>query len=408
MDVRYFGNIFYYLFLYSCVSPTTTNSKEVTIIIDRSGINRNATLILAQDGLNGDWKELTGTNGIYKFNVNDPDGVYSVAAVDKISNGDYNDIQLFHSTLAEEKTVNIAFSPDYNTDTDFATLTVYVPTPYATANISVFFLKKHEPNYRLEDASATVRIPKGRGELVAIISDPDLWSPLKVYVNRDFDFPSSKSLNIASSDLKDPGEGITGGSDGVLYNWILGKTLVPGHLNWNATIPETLINSPDKYMAEYMGWDLDWTNIFISWWKVTKDVPVTIKDGVKELSPATTTISATAVENNLPEITFDPYTSPISEYKTRYYSFDISKKVTIGDYTYPSQTHSIFITPGYLAKVGNVYKFPNITLSAWKDEYKPVTDYVVQSLGICLSPNTIDEINSLKVGTEWVIFNSTL
>jgi len=393
-------------FLYSCTSPTTTNSKEVTIVVDRTGVNRNATLILAQDGLSGEWKELTGTNGIYKFNVNDPDGVYSVAAVDKISNGDYNDIQLFHSTLAEEKTVNIAFSPDYNTDTDFATLTVYVPTPYATANISVFFLKHHAPNYPLEGASAAVKIPKGKGELVAIISDPDLWSPLKVYVNRNFDFPSSKPLTIANTDLKDPGEGITGGSNGVLYSWILGKTLVPGHLNWNATIPETLINSTDKYLAEYMGWDLDWTNIFISWWKVTKDVPVTIKDGVKALSPATTTISATAVENNLPEITFVPYTSPISEYKTRYYNFDLS--AIIGTDTYPTETHSIFITPGYLAKVENVYKFPNITLTAWKDEYKPVTDYVVQSLGICLSPNTIDEINSLKVGTEWTIFYSYL
>jgi len=47
-------------FLYSCTSLTTTNSKEVTITIDREGINRNATLILAQDGLNGDWEELTG------------------------------------------------------------------------------------------------------------------------------------------------------------------------------------------------------------------------------------------------------------------------------------------------------------------------------------------------------------
>ncbi|HPZ18666.1 MAG TPA: hypothetical protein PLL03_09650, partial [Fervidobacterium sp.] len=70
-------------FLYSCVSPTTTNSKEVTIVIDRSGANRNATLVLAQDGLEGTWKELTGTNGTYKFTVNDSDGVYSIVAVDE-------------------------------------------------------------------------------------------------------------------------------------------------------------------------------------------------------------------------------------------------------------------------------------------------------------------------------------
>lgn len=398
VDVRYFGNIFYYLFLYSCVSPTTTNSKEVTIIIDRSGINRNATLILAQDGLNGDWKELTGSGGIYKFTVDDPNGVYSVAAVDD-PDPDYEpQIQLFHSTLAEARTITLELWPD---DTDFATLTVNVPAAYATENVSVFFLKHHEPNSWLEDSSTTVNIPKGKGTLVAIISDrEDSNSPLKVYIKRDFNFLASGSLTISSSDLKNPAEEITGE---ITYSWLLDKTLVPGHLNWNATIPETLMNSTDKYMAEYNDWIMS-----ISWSKVTKDVPVTIKDGVKDLEPAATTISATAVENNLPEITFDPYTSPISGYSTKYYGFDISKKVTTGDYTYPSQTHSIFITPGYLAKVENVYKFPNITLTAWKDAYKPVTDYVVQSLGICLSPNTIDEINSLKVGTEWVIFNSTL
>ena len=389
-------------FLYSCTSPTTTNSKEVTIVVDRTGVNRNATLILAQDGLNGDWEELTGSGGIYKFTVDDPNGVYSVAAVDD-PDPDYEpQIQLFHSTLAEARTITLELWPD---DTDFATLTVNVPAAYATENVSVFFLKHHEPNSWLEDSSTTVNIPKGKGTLVAIISDrEDSNSPLKVYIKRDFNFLASGSLTISSSDLKNPAEDIT--DDEITYSWLLDKTLVPGHLNWNATIPETLINSTDKYLAEYMGWDLDWTNIFISWWKVTKDVPVTIKDGVKALSPATTTISATAVENNLPEITFVPYTSPISEYKTRYYNFDLS--AIIGTDTYPTETHSIFITPGYLAKVENVYKFPNITLTAWKDEYKPVTDYVVQSLGICLSPNTIDEINSLKVGTEWTIFYSYL
>lgn len=378
--------------LYSCL-PTTTNNTEVTIVVDRLGVYRNATLILAQDGLSGEWKELTGTNGIYKFNVNNPDGVYSVAAVDDSD----SEIQLFHSTLAEEKTVNIAFPPDY--DTDFATLTVYVPTDYASAKMSIAFLN-YSPllSFSLNDASATVKIPKGRGDLVIIIRNQDSETLSKIYVKRNFDFLSSQSITIAKNDLKDPAQQITGGTQLVFYNWILGKTIVPFFLNQNTAIPETVMNSEDKYVASYLNGDL--IKSYISWSKVTKDVPVTIKDGVKELSSATTTMSATTVENNLPKITFVPYTSPISEYKTRYYSFDISKKVTIGDYTYPSQTHSIFITPGYLAKVENVYKFPNITLTAWKDAYKPVTDYVVQSLGICLSPNTIDEINSLKIGTE--------
>ena len=131
------ATFFAIFFLYSCTSLTTTNSKEVTITIDREGINRNATLILAQDGLNGDWEELTGSGGIYKFTVDDPNGVYSVAAVDD-PNPDYEpQIQLFHSTLAEARTITLELWPD---DTDFATLTVNVPAEYATENVSVFFL----------------------------------------------------------------------------------------------------------------------------------------------------------------------------------------------------------------------------------------------------------------------------
>jgi len=387
------ATFFAVFFLYSCTSLTTTNSKEVTITIDREGINRNATLILAQDGLNGEWKELTGTNGIYKFNVNNPDGVYSVAAVDDSD----SEIQLFHSTLAEEKTVNIAFPPDY--DTDFATLTVYVPTDYASAKMSIAFLN-YSPllSFSLNDASATVKIPKGRGDLVIIIRNQDSETLSKIYVKRNFDFLSSQSITIAKNDLKDPAQQITGGTQLVFYNWILGKTIVPFFLNQNTAIPETVMNSEDKYVASYLNGDL--IKSYISWSKVTKDVPVTIKNGINELSPSTTTISATAVENNLPKITFVPYKSPISEYKTRYYSFAISKKVGDLYFTYTTQTHSILITPGYLSKVGNIYKFPNITLTVWKDEYKPVDDYFVQSLDICLSPNTIDEINSLKIGTE--------
>jgi len=392
------ATFFTVFFLYSCTSPTTTNSKEVTIVVDRTGVNRNATLILAQDGLNGDWEELTGSGGIYKFTVDDPNGVYSVAAVDD-PNPDYEpQIQLFHSTLAEARTVNLELWTD---DSDFATLTVNVPTEYATSNISVFFLKHHAPNYQLDGASVSLQMPKGKGTLVAIISDRDLWSPLKVYIKRDFNFPDSSSLTIPLSDLIDPEELIgTDEDNNIHYSWVLDKTLVPAHMSGDMKIPEGMMISTDKYKAEYY-------NGNISWWKVTRDVPVTIKAGVKELEPATTTITATAVENNLPKITFSPYVSTISDYSTRYYNFDISKKVTIEDYTYPTETHTITLTPGYLEAAGNVYMFPDIDLASW-EEYKPTDDYVIQSLGICLSPNTIDEMNSLKLGSEWAIFYSYL
>ncbi|HPT59155.1 MAG TPA: hypothetical protein PLD16_04930 [Fervidobacterium sp.] len=331
--------------------------------------------------------------------MDDPNGVYSVAAVDD-PDPDYEpQIQLFHSTLAEARTITLELWPD---DTDFATLTVNVPAAYATENVSVFFLKHHAPNSWLEDSSTTVNIPKGKGTLVAIISDrEDSNSPLKVYIKRDFNFQASGSLTISSSDLKDPAEEITGE---ITYSWLLDKTLVPGHLSWDMKIPEDMMSSTDKYLAEHFNGKED---IFISWWKVTRDVPVTIKPGITDLEPATTTITATAVENNLPKIKFSPYVSTISDYSTRYYNFDIFKKVTIGDYTYQSETHEITLTPGYLAAASNVYMFPDIDLPSW-EEYKPTADYVIQSLGICLSPNTIDEMNSLKLGSEWASFYSYL
>jgi len=66
------------------------------------------------------------------------------------------------------------------------------------------------------------------------------------------------------------------------------------------------------------------------------------------------------------------------------------------------------VTPGYLEKTDYVYTFPEITLDNWKSTYNPVANYVVQTLKICLSPNTIDQINSLTPGTEWTVFLSDL
>ncbi len=393
------ATFFAIFFLYSCVSPTTTNSKEVTITIDRLGVYRNATLILAQDGLNGDWKELTGTNGIYKFNVNDPDGVYSVAAVDDIPHSDYKDIQLFHSTLAEGKTIDIKFSADY--ETDFLTLTINFPATYEKSQAGIFFLSNHSFPM-IEQASVTTEILKGKGDLVVFIepdwnSEDEIDEFQKVYIKRDFEINDDKVITISESDLKAPGSFITADDTTVSYSWIINNTIVPSFSLRSKRIPSMATN--DRYLARYGNWI---ENTRFVWSKVTKDVPVTVSNEIKNFVPPTSPIiTATETDTDgLPKITFTPYESTISDYRTKYYEFELYKKETLEEYTYLTQTHSIFITPGYLAKVENVYKFPNITLTAWKDAYKPVTDYVVQSLGICLSPNTIDEINSLKIGTE--------
>ncbi|HCI28586.1 MAG TPA: hypothetical protein DE117_00130 [Fervidobacterium sp.] len=394
------ATFFAVFFLYSCTSPTqnngsnneTTNNEatnsDVTIVIDRSGANRNATLVLAQDGLEGTWKELTGTNGTYKFTVNNEQGVYSIAAVDEITNG--SQIRLFHGTLAEAKTVNIPFAP---VEVDYATLTINIPN-YPGAKVGVFFLNNHVYDYLDDNGSVPINISKGEGELVIFVYDENMDFQLtKIYLNRDFTLQSSKTLEISGTALENPSQ-IEG--EDVVYGWILDKTIVPAHAAYEKVkIPQDKIKDTDMYEA-YHHYFRDYLSVY--WTKITKDVPVTIPEGVKTLTPATTTISATGVENNLlPKITFSPYQSEISGYEVKYYKLHVNYNCYIT------------ITSGYLAQLSdNIYTFPNITLDNWKNEYNPSGNYVVYSLDICLSPNTIDEMNSLKVESEWVDFTTWL
>jgi len=409
------ATFFAVFFLYSCTPPTTNNgsnnettnneatNSEVTIVIDRAGVNRNATLILAQDGLNGEWKELTGTDGIYTFTVNNEQGVYSIAAVDESTPNAY--IQLFHSTLAEEKTIDIKFGADF--ETDFATLTINFPATCEASQVGIFFLSNHGfPE--VKQASVTIQMPKGKSDLVIFIQ-PD-WNIKdgidefqKVYIKRNFEIKNDETIIVNEGDLKAPGDLITTDDTSVVYSWIINNTFVPAFLT-TKKIPNMAIN--DRYLATYGYWI---ENTHVIWSKVTKDIPITVSNKIKTFAPPTSIISATTTDTNgLPEISFTPYESTISDYKTKYYEFDILEKVTSGGYTYVSPTHWIFVTPGYLAKVGNTYKFPNITLGQWKDEYKPASDYVMQNIEVCLSPNPIDEVSASKLGTEWLAFKLPL
>ncbi|HOQ39602.1 MAG TPA: hypothetical protein PK574_04160 [Fervidobacterium sp.] len=399
-------SVFLMIFLlYSCTSPTGTNegnkTNEVTITIDREGAQRNASFVAVQDGLEGTWKELTGSNGTYEYKVNDSAGVYSIVAVDEETGSDHFHTFLFHGTLAEAKTVNFEFK--YDESIDFARLSITVPESYANAAVSVFFLK-HEAPYNIpQDGKTVVELPKGSGELVVVIHDLDTGAATKVYIDRAFSFQGDKSLTIEESKLKSFGKEIEGGDSEITYYWVLSKTLVPGSVISNMKIPDEEVKSSDRYMAEY----LQWGEPFINWWKVTKEgIPTTVTEGIKTLGSAASTISDTGTENELPKVSFNRYESPITGYDVKYYNFDISKR--IGTDPSPVGTHFITVTPGYLEKTDYVYTFPEITLDNWKSTYNPVDNYVVQSLKICLSPNTIDQINSLAPGTEWTVFLSDL
>ena len=315
------ATFFAVFFLYSCTSPTTNNSSnneatnteatnsEVTIVIDRMGVNRNATLVLAQDGLNGEWEELKGSNGTYRFTVNDSDGVYSIVAVDEETHSDHFHTSLFHGTLAEAKTVNFEFDNDESVD--FARLSITVPESYANAAVSVFFLKHEAPYNSPQDGKTMVELPKGSGELVVVIHDLDTQAATKVYIDRAFSFQGDKSLTIEESKLKSFGKEIKGGDSEITYYWVLSKTLVPGSVISNMQIPDEEVKSSDRYMAEYS----QWGEPFINWWKVTKEgTPITVTEGIKTLGSAASTISATGTESELPKVTLNRYESPITGY----------------------------------------------------------------------------------------------
>jgi len=398
------ATFFAIFFLYSCTStkPTETNeTNEVTITIDRLGAHRNATFVAVQDGLEKTWEELSGSNGTYRFTVNNSDGVYSIVAVDEDTHSDHFHTFLFHGTLAEAKTVNFEFK--YDESIDFAKLSITVPESYANAAVSVFFLK-HGASYNCpQDGKTVVELPKGSGELVVVIHDLETQAATKVYIDRAFSFQGDKSLTIEESKLKSFGKEIKGGDSEITYYWVLSKTLVSGSVISNMQIPDEEVKSSDRYMAEYSQQE----ELLINWWKVTKEgTPITVTDGVKTLGSAASTISDTGTENELPKVTLNRYESPITGYDVKYYNFDISKR--IGTDPSPVGTHFITVTPGYLEKTDYVYTFPEITLDNWKSTYNPVDNYVVQSLKICLSPNTIDQINSLTPGTEWTVFLSDL
>lgn len=68
----------------SCIPLGNSESNQVIVQTNRQGHVTDVDLVYGKDGSTGTWQKLTGTNGIYKFQVKNPDGVYSVAAVNNM------------------------------------------------------------------------------------------------------------------------------------------------------------------------------------------------------------------------------------------------------------------------------------------------------------------------------------
>ena len=88
----------------SCVPvPPSSTAKEVVIQISRHGHLTNAHLVYTKDGLSGSWTKLTGTNGVYNFTVNDPQGLYSITVAEPEFGYRPKSVQFFHAKFSETK-----------------------------------------------------------------------------------------------------------------------------------------------------------------------------------------------------------------------------------------------------------------------------------------------------------------
>lgn len=246
------GLICVLVLLFACL-PLESTENEIIIQTSRLGYKTNVDLVYARDGLTGAWNKLTGTSGVYKFKVKNSDGLYSVVAVSKTPNA--TEVALFNASLSETKNIFLTFNP---IESDFATLTINLPSNYSNENMSIFFLYEHSfPT--AEDNKVEATLPKGKGDLVIYVGNP--WqSPgiKKVAILRDFEFFGDKTIDLSSASFFDPVE--VAQFEGIYSNWLVGSvTFAFSEAFWNQgddesfvtkayAIPSSLKSSKDLYV----------------------------------------------------------------------------------------------------------------------------------------------------------------
>ncbi|AMW33153.1 hypothetical protein NA23_07790 [Fervidobacterium islandicum] len=344
------------LVFFSCVPVTPpAASKEVVIQTSRHGHITNAHLVYARDGLTGTWTKLTGTNGIYKFNVNDPNGIYSVAVAEPKVGYSEKRVYLFNAKLNE--TNFIPLDVGNPTDEDAATLTINVPTQYSGKQLSVFF--SHEHRFpEVEDGKAVAfGLPKAKGDLVIFVGSP--WSDEgfeKIAIKRDFVLDSDRSLSITESDLKDIE--LAPAFTDISMNWLIGGNC---YVFGGYKIPTSLKSDKDLYVFNYT----DYSVKRFSYSEYRKDFPTTTPFATSSINPANypTTPFSTSTTSNSVKVTVTPYSPGISGIDTILYSFILYSYTGVNEWGWPIRdvTYVVYLSSGYLAALtNNEYTLPVI------------------------------------------------
>jgi len=334
-----------FMVISSCVLLTP---PEVVIQTSRAGHPTNAHLVYAKDGLTGSWTKLTGTNGVYKFTVKDPQGLYSIAIAEPGSPSKPKSVRFFHAKLSETNYVHIDLLPPLSptTSEDFATLTINIPSGYNGKTLSVFFCDKFDyPTVQSNKAVAS-NLPKAKADLVIFVGTP-ASDVEKVAIIRNFELNSDKEITLTEDMLKTP-ESATKFDD-ISVAWLVGGTTGIFFVN-GIKIPSTLKSDKDLYVPIY-------SNLFrgLSYNEYRKDYPTTTPFATSSINPANfpETGVSTSVENNNLKIVITPYNPNMTGMNTILY-------MTYFGYSSSDLPYVAYISSGYLSAVGNNYEVPKI------------------------------------------------
>ena len=345
-----------FVVIFSCVPVTPgENAKELVIQTSRHGHLTNAHLVYARDGLTGTWVKLTGTNGVYKFTVNDSQGLYSVAIAEPEFGYNPKKVWFFNAKLSETNFLHIdVFNA---TDEDAATLTVNMPAGYNDKQLGVFFHHEHRfPNVESNKAVAP-QLPKAKADLVIFVGTP--WSESgieKVAIIRDFVLDADKEISLTEEMLKAP-ESATKFDD-IFVEWLVGGTTEIFGVD-SIKIPSALKNDKDLYILGFADW-----NRGFAYNEYRKDYPTTTPFATSSINPANlpeTRVSTSVEANNL-KISITPYNPNLTGLETILYTTIFGYYDSIDSYGNPEfdVEYLAYISSGYLSAVSNNYVVPKI------------------------------------------------
>jgi len=375
--------------------------NEILIQTSRFGYVTNVDLVYAKDGLSGNWIKLTGTNGVYKFTVNDPDGIYSVAAVSVTEND--KQVYFFNAKISEIKNVFLEFLQ--TKESDFATLTINVPATYNGEQVSVFFLHEHGfPT--VEEGKVDVILPKGKADLVFFVGN--MWSETgvkKVGMVRNFEMNADKSITLTTADLKEPENANL--FEGIFFNWMVGgRTLAFGQGSYSVgekefvpfgyRIPSSLKTNKDFYQFHFSE-----SNYMYTEYKL--EYPSTNPFDKNSINPAAfseTPFSTETVSGNL-KINITPYNPNVSGLTTALYDFSIQRYKELTEWGYPKVDveYSVLISSGYIEKAGTSYLMPVINDSAFL-EYNMKDNQRVTSYRVIALSGKLEDYFTIKDGLK--------